>query len=185
MTNGNFWMQRLLLGLVSLLATFLADAGDVTVGISSVSSRQRYPWNGLVDIDCEVTCSDPNSDLVLSLKATDNMAGNKLAIHHVWLDGDSTHTNSLIVKAGRHRLIWDADADARGIVSTNVTINVQAQVKEQRHDGTDTYLVIDLSGGTKVANYPWGISASCRKEDGLIRTNRRNLFCGASNPVHS
>ena len=27
-----------------------------TLSVESVAFRQRYPWNGLVDIDCKVNC---------------------------------------------------------------------------------------------------------------------------------
>ena len=132
---------------VGLLAVMVA-AADVTVGVANVVSRQRYPWNGLVDIDCEVTCSDPATNINLYLSAKDNAAGKSLPMRHVWLESDATHTNALEVKAGKHRLVWDAGTDAPNTVSDDVTIDVQALV------GTGTYLVIDLSGGANAASYP-------------------------------
>ena len=34
-----------------------------SVLVESVQFRQRYPWNGLVDIDAKITCSDPATNL--------------------------------------------------------------------------------------------------------------------------
>ena len=130
-----------------VLAAFAAMA-DVTVGVSNVVSRQRYPWNGLVDIDCEIACSDPATNINLYLSAKDNAAGKSLPMRHVWLESDATHTNALIVKAGKHRLVWDLGVDAPNIVSPDVTIDVQTFL------GVGNYLVIDLSGGPDATNYP-------------------------------
>ena len=87
-----------------MLAAFAAMA-EMTVGVSNVVSRQRYPWNGLVDIDCEIACSDPATNINLYLSAKDNAANRSLPMRHVWLEGDTTHTNALTVKAGKHRLV--------------------------------------------------------------------------------
>ena len=140
-------MKKLILMLM-MAASAAGLAAEVTVGVTNVVSRQRYPWNGLVDIDCEITCSNAKTNINLYLSAKDNAANRSLPMRHVWLESDATHTNALEVKAGKHRLVWDAGADAPNVVSGDVTIDVQALV------GTGTYLVIDLSGGANAASYP-------------------------------
>lgn len=140
-------MRKWLWTLMAILTTFAA-VSEVTVGVSNVVSRQRYPWNGLVDIDCEVVCSDPTTNINLYVSAKDNAAGKSLPVRHVWLESDATHTNAVSVKAGAHRLVWDAGTDAPNVVSGDVTMEVQALV------GTGNYLVIDLSGGANAASYP-------------------------------
>ena len=126
----------------------MAVAADVTVSVTNVVSRQRYPWNGLVDIDCEVVCSDPATNVNLYLSAKDNAAGKSLPVRRVRLEGATAFTNALEVKAGKHRVTWDAGADAPNVVSGDVTIEVQALA------GTGNYLVIDVSGGPNAASYP-------------------------------
>ena len=126
----------------------MAVAADVTVSVTNVVSRQRYPWNGLVDIDCEVYCSDPATNINLYLSAKDNAAGKSLSVRRVRLEGAAAFTNALEVKAGKHRVTWDAGTDAPNVVSDDVTIDVQALV------GTGNYLVIDVSGGPNAASYP-------------------------------
>ena len=130
------------------MLSFAALAQSVTVGVSNVVSRQRYPWNGLVDIDCEISCSDPAPHISLSLSVMDNAANRSLPVRHVWLESDATHTNALVVKTGKHRIVWDAGTDASNVVSGDVTIDVQARVR------TGNYLVIKLSGGPDAASYP-------------------------------
>ena len=124
------------------------ESSSVTVGVTNVVSRQRYPWNGLVDIDCEVVCSDPATNINLYLSAKDNAAGKSLPVRRVRLEGATAFTNALEVKAGKHRMTWDAGTDAPNVVSDDVTIDVQALV------GTGNYLVIDVSGGPNAASYP-------------------------------
>lgn len=118
------------------------------VSVTNVVSRQRYPWNGLVDIDCEILCSDPATNINLYLSAKDNAANKSLSVRRVRLEGATAFTNALEVKAGKHRIVWDAGTDAPNVVSGDVTIDVQALV------GMGNYLVIDLSGGRDAASYP-------------------------------
>ena len=144
-------MKKIVLILLSFLSVAcLAD--EVTVGVSNVSCRQRYPWNGLVDIDCDVSCNDAQAPILLTLNAWDEVANKSLEMRHVWLEGDQTRTNALRVTAGKCRVVWDADADAPNTVSDNVTIKVQAY--EIVDTEVEDYLVVDLSGGTSATRYP-------------------------------
>jgi len=142
-------MKKLMLA--ALAAMGLAGgalAAATTVAVSEVKASQRFPWNGWVDIDCTVTCSDPTADIALSVSATDKATGRALSIHRIWHENDSTHTNLITVKAGKHRLVWDARQDEPNLVSGNVAFDVQAFV------GRSFYMVIDLSGGTNATHYP-------------------------------
>ena len=120
----------------------------VTLDVTDVSFRQRYPWNGLVDIDCTVNCNDPATNISLYVSAKDTATNKALAMRSVWLESDATHTNALEVKSGTHRLVWDAGKDNPNFVSDAVTVEVQALL------GTGLYLVIDLSGGQDATSYP-------------------------------
>lgn len=133
---------------LSLAAGFAAFAAAPSLSVDGVKFRQRYPWNGLVDIDCMVTCSDPATNISLYVTAKDGAANKSLAVRSVWLESDATHTNALTVKSGAHRLVWDAGKDNPNFVGDAVTVEVQALL------GTWLYLVIDLSGGKDAASYP-------------------------------
>ena len=139
--------------MIAALAAILGGPGPVaaatpTLSVENVAFRQRYPWNGLVDIDCTVNCSDPATNISLYVSAKDTAANKSLAVRSVWLESDATHTNALEVKSGAHRLVWDAGKDNPNFVGDAVTVEVQALL------GTGLYLVIDLSGGKDAASYP-------------------------------
>ena len=63
-------LAAILGGLCSVTA--LADAP--TLSVENVTFRQRYPWNGLVDIDVSVNCSDPTTNISLYVSAKNTAA---------------------------------------------------------------------------------------------------------------
>ncbi|MDO5312826.1 MAG: hypothetical protein Q4G55_05385 [bacterium] len=70
-------------------------------------ARQRYPWNGKVDIDVELK-GDPAKTYLVELTAKDLDGGTNLPVKTVSCAGAST---TCCVPPGRHRFTWDADAD--------------------------------------------------------------------------
>ena len=106
-----------------------APAREVVIGldpasVSNVVARQRWPWNGLVDIDYTV---GGNTNLLAELKARISFAAP---------DGRSwVATNFLAgaepsVEPGRHRATWDTKADgATNVVADGVVATV-ALVRE-------------------------------------------------------
>ena len=114
---------------------------DVTVlpppeppAVSNVVARQRWPWNGLVDVDYEV---GGDTNLLANLAARITFAAS---------DGRSwTATNFLAgaepsVKPGPHRATWDTVADG---VTNVVAANVVATVCLERSYYTGLYLVTE------------------------------------------
>ena len=118
-----------------------------SVVVESVKFRQRYPWNGLVDIDAKITCSDPATNLAVYVTAWDNVKDRALKVKTVWVDGDETKNPDLVTKSGTTRIVWDARADNPNEVSQNVSVSVQAYVRDMR------YLVVDLMNGPDAAEY--------------------------------
>ena len=111
--------------------------------VSDVTARQRWPWNGLVDIDYTIT-GDDTENMVIAVKVTDSDTGRIY-----------TPTNFLEVPptgAGRHRITWSTEADKLELLSTNAVISVSL------YDTTvvtnDLYYVIDLSGGVSADRFP-------------------------------
>ena len=74
------------------------------------SFRQRYPWNGLVDIDFELT-GVAGRNYTLLVQVRDNVGGTNLNVCTVLDDQLSAKENPLMVSAGTHRIMWNADAD--------------------------------------------------------------------------
>ena len=77
------------------------------LGIVGAVARQRYPWNGKVDIDVELK-GDPAKTYLVELTAKDLDGGTNLPVKTVFCAGAST---TCCVPPGRHRFTWDADAD--------------------------------------------------------------------------
>ena len=90
------------------------------VGIAVTSVRQRFPWNGLVDIDYEVFCEDPDTEVWVVPEATDGEHGRALVM--ATLSGDGATGR---IKAGRHRMTWDAKADNPGAHSSALTVKMK------------------------------------------------------------
>ena len=130
--------------LVSLVASGLyADArdamtNDVTVVMTSLSAKQRYPWNGKVDIDFSFTSTIPNAYAFINFKAEYvNEAGETVNVPMKTFD---QFTTAFCTNAGSYRVTWDSTADAPALTVTNLKYTVTANMAK--------YMVVDLSKGT-------------------------------------
>ncbi len=140
-------MKRFLCMFVALCA-MLASA-ETYLNVTNMSCRQRYPWNGKVDIDVEVQCDDPATNVSLYVTAKDLQHNKMLSVRTVDCSNNvSTNVGELTVRAGRHRLTWDCGVDNPNVASTNVAVEVQGVL------GGGLYLVIDLSEGQEALSYP-------------------------------
>ena len=129
------------IGRVTSCCCFIAgmawSASAVTLHIDRV--RQRYPWNGLVDIDYTVTCADGGElgfdddlELLMVDKSASSAVTNRLACFV---------QSSLPTTAGSHRITWDAHAD--GV--TNRIDNAEFHCKVVHYS---PYMVINVSAGS-------------------------------------
>ena len=112
--------------------------------VSDVTARQRYPWNGMVDIDYTITGAD-TEDTAIAVQVTDTDTGTVY-----------TPTNFLEVPptvAGRHRITWSTEADGLNLIASNVTVTVSL-VKYDAWNSKKRFLVIDLSGGSDAERWP-------------------------------
>ena len=122
----------------------VVEADGVTLSIDKV--RQRYPWNGLVDIDYTIT-SDPaapmgvddNLEVLMIDKSTEPAVTNRAI---------SFLQAPLPLTDGKHRITWDANAD--GV--TNQTDRAVFLLKIAHY--VPAYMVIDVSGGPDTDTYP-------------------------------
>ena len=53
--------KMMLASMVVMGGTAFAD-----VSVDNIVCTQRYPWNGLVDIDYTVACDDPNAEIYVN-----------------------------------------------------------------------------------------------------------------------
>ena len=94
--------------------------------VTDVVAKQRYPWNGLVDITCKVTgISGTTKGLEFAVAAVMPDTGNARRASHFWVVKDGTNSTDLAVHAnGNYRLLWDARADLGQLRHTNMVVSV-------------------------------------------------------------
>ena len=129
------------LGMLALATWAATSAAEVSV--TNVVVHQRYPWNGMVDIDYEVVADDPEADVWVCPNGVDADRGTMIPM--LALSGDGANG---AVKPGTHRMTWNADADAPEYHTRNFQVSMTAVV------GASLYLVVDLSGGPEAESYP-------------------------------
>lgn len=140
-------LNVVLMGLFPLWCSIAATVSDVT-------ARQRYPWNGMVDIDYTITGSD-TEDTAIAVQVTDTDTGKVY-----------TPTNFLEVPptvAGRHRITWSTEADGLNLIASNVTVTVSLLKYDAAAITNDLFYVIDLSGGPDATRWPVSCLAAVPK----------------------
>ena len=113
--------------------------------IRNVTARQRFPWNGQVDIRFEVVgdVMSLNSGIVpvLNVSATNTVSG------EIW--SSAKLTGDIGAEEGWHDIVWDMGAECRDIYASNVVFNVGYCKTMARK-----YCIVDLSEGVTATNYP-------------------------------
>ncbi len=134
-------MKRLIITTICMVAAVVFAAAP-TVTINKV--QQRYPWNGMVDIDYTITGDATGCKLEIGVE--DKESGNKYL--------PTKFLSVLPVAAGKHRVTWSTEAEGVTIVSTNVSVTVSLVNTDPEVVNNSLYYVIDLSGGTSATSYP-------------------------------
>ena len=118
--------------------------------IRDVTAKQRYPWNGKVDITYEVV-GDMSEGLpwwkcpMLEVSMADQVDGTRYVAATNALTGDTGFDE------GMHHLVWDLKAQGFGFKSDDVVFTV---AYSEIINPVCTYCVIDLSAGSSAASYP-------------------------------
>ena len=104
-----------------------------------MTAKQRYPWNGLVDITCKVAgINGETNGLKLAVAAVMPDTGNARSARNFWVvQGGTNSTEREVHTNGSYRLLWDARADL-GIVrypNMVVRVNFGAHEKVQLWEG--------------------------------------------------
>ncbi len=107
------------------------------VAMTSLSARQRFPWNGKVDIDFSFTCSNPDAYAFIQFKAT--YVDGAGATNTVPMKTFDQVTLPWCTNAGTYRVTWDSTADAPGLQVTNLRYAVTANMAK--------YMVVNLASG--------------------------------------
>ena len=120
-----------------------------TPTVSNVTAKQRYPWNGKVDITYilagDVTAGLPTwNQPFLSVTAANRVTGTSYVATANALLGDTG------TAAGTHHVVWDLNAQGLEFKSDDVVFTV-AYVS--RYEMYDRYCIIDLSAGANATSY--------------------------------
>lgn len=111
--------------------------------IRNVTAKQRYPWNGKVDITYTLAEDTPElwpDSLTVTVK--DKESGATYTAAASALSGDTG------TEAGTHHVVWNLNVQGLEIKSDDVVFTVAYW------DAPPLYCVIDLSGGANATSYP-------------------------------
>ena len=129
--------------LMMMAAAFSALAASAEITITGVAARQRWPWNGLVDIDFTISGAAVGEAFAIDIDATASAGVIPL--------NAKTYVTEPVASAGANRIVWDFGADYPNFRASDVRISVTATPISS--DKT-IYMVIDLSGGATATKYP-------------------------------
>lgn len=109
-------MKILTVGIV-LFVSMVSFAATPTV--TDVTAKQRFPWNGLVDITCTVSGIDGTTNgLYLAVAAVHSGSTNNVS--HYWVVKNGTKTTDLEVHTnGNYQLLWDSKSDLGAVIYSN------------------------------------------------------------------
>ncbi|MCQ2389117.1 MAG: formylglycine-generating enzyme family protein [Kiritimatiellae bacterium] len=130
--------------LAAAAAVVAAEAGGVVLQVDRI--RQRYPWNGLVDVDYTVVFAEgeaPGVDDNLEVSLVDRSATPAVTNRAI-----TFLQAPLPLSAGAHRITWDANADGM----TNRVERAEMRIALVHY--AEAYMVIDVSGGPTAETYP-------------------------------
>lgn len=133
-----------------------------------VAARQRYPWNGLVDLKFTVT-GTAGTTFDVAFTATDEIGGTNVPMKTLIREDGSAASSTAAVSPGTYRWAWNAAADLpKGWTCRGVSISADANVR--------TYTVkFNANGGTGTMQdekFTYGfaqpLTANAFKKDGCM-----------------
>ena len=140
--------------------------------VTDVVAKQRYPWNGLVDITCNVSgIVGTTNEFKLALAAVMPDTGNARGVRNFWVvRGGSNSTDRVVTTNGSYRLLWDADADLGTVDYCNMVVRVSfdAHDKVQLWEGGPYWATTNI-GAEKPEDYGyyfwWGDTVGYKREN--------------------
>ena len=94
--------------------------------VSNVTAKQRFPWNGLVDITCEVSgINGTTNGIEFAVAAVMPDSGNARYVSNFWIVRNGTNSfDKEIHVNGNYRLLWDAQSDLGAVICSNMVVRV-------------------------------------------------------------
>ena len=138
-------MKKILCAAGCLIGS-LVFAEETVVSVDIDSIKQRYPWNGKVDVDFTLRSTDPAAWVRLEFAAVDTTVNPATNLTALSFNGASG--NRFAATAGVYRVTWDTDIDLPGTVIDAVEFKITALAPDALPVyERDRYVVVDLSEG--------------------------------------
>ena len=140
-----------------LFAVMSISAMAVEITVDKVT--QRYPWNGLVDIDYTITYGESEPLISKDDHVEFTVIDNSVTPAVRMIAADITPAPIPVI-SGKHRVTWNAtnvvwDATQDTFVTNRLNFksdNLSVEINVRHYPVK--YMVIDLSGGSNAATYP-------------------------------
>ena len=130
-------------GTVNLYAVW-----KLVLEVTSVTARQRYPWNGLVDIDVTFNAGGLST---VSFTVKDTVGNTNLNARTIYVGEPSNNNRTLEVQPGTHRFVWDAFADLGQVTLSSFAVTVKVVEKNFQ---------VNVTGGTGSGSFIQGKSVT-------------------------
>ena len=170
--------QKTLMAKLILMAAVAAATPLWAAEVNDVKARQRWPWNGLVDITCTVSGIDGTDcglDFAVAAVMPDSSVHNAT---NFWVAKDGKKSFVWCVPTnGNYRLIWDARADLGPELYSNVVVRVtvvSGHARAQLWEGGPYWAMTNV-GAEKPEGYGlyfwWGDTVGYRPSPGTFNFN--------------
>ena len=116
--------------------------------VTALTARQRYPWNGLVDIDVTFRAAGLST---VSFEVKDTKGNTNLNARTFYLGNPEKKVTTLEVQPGTHRFVWDAAADLGSVTIPSFAVTAKVQEK---------FYNVNVTGGTGSGSFVQGKSAT-------------------------
>ncbi|MBR6733013.1 MAG: InlB B-repeat-containing protein [Kiritimatiellae bacterium] len=116
--------------------------------VTSVTARQRYPWNGLVDIDVTFAASGLST---VSFTVKDTKGNTNLNARTFYVGNPEQNNRTLEVQPGTRRFVWDAFADLGQVTLTSFAVTAKV---------TEKNFQVNVTGGTGSGSFIQGKSVT-------------------------
>ena len=159
------------LWIVGIMAVSVCVCLAATPTVTDVTAKQRYPWNGLVDITCKMMGIQGTTEKFV-VSAVMPGTGNTNELSNLWIVRNGTKSTDLDINTnGNYHLLWDARADLGQVNYDNMVVRVttvKGHAKVQLWEGGPYWAETNI-GAEKPEDYGyyfwWGDTVGYKRED--------------------